>query len=474
VLLLAQPATATGTAGALSAGGSQTCALTSGGGVKCWGFGQLGNGTTSDSSTPVAVSGLSSGMAAVSAGDHHTCALTSGGGVKCWGDNGYGQLGNGTTIDSSTPVDVSGLSSGVAAVSTGSYGHACAVTSGGAVKCWGYNVYGELGDGTTTDRSTPVDVIGLSSGVAAIGVGGEHTCALMSGGAVKCWGYNYYGQLGDGTTTDSSTPVDVSGLSGVAAIDVGGYFACALTSGAGVKCWGDNGYGQLGDGTTIESPTPVDVSGLAGGVSAISAGTNYSSDGSDHACALTSAGAVKCWGLNDVGELGDGTTTDSSTPVFVNGTGAGPAALISSPASGGVYPLGQAVSTSFSCSEGDCGSSVSSCDDSTGTSTQSGGSGHLDTSTPGGHRYTVTATSSAGMSGSATMTYTVKAPEPANDDFADRITLSGWSGTRSGDTNVGATMETGQAETVRFRGGHGLVQLDGTHLGRRVHHHRRQ
>ena len=294
---------------AVAAATAHTCALTSLGGVKCWGS-KIVNGTTTDSLTPVSVVGLTSGVSAISAGGFHTCALTSTGGVKCWGTNDGGQLGNGTTTTSLTPVSVVGLTSGVSAISAGG-SYACALTTGGGVKCWGFNGGGQLGNGTTTKSSVPVDVSGLTSGVTAIDAGTANTCALTTGGEVKCWGYNYYGQLGNGTTTNSSIPVSVSGFtSGVSAIAPGGGHSCALTSGGAVKCWGDDTNGQLG----------VNVSDLTSGVSAISAGYN-------HTCALTSERGVKCWGAGELGQLGNGETIGNKYPSDVAGLTSGVTAI---------------------------------------------------------------------------------------------------------------------------------------------------
>jgi alpha-tubulin suppressor-like RCC1 family protein len=297
----------------IAAGENHTCALTVAGGVKCWGSndsGQLGDGTAWDRLTPVDVVGLASGVTAISTSFGHTCALTDGGGAKCWGSGSTGELGDGRTKDSRIPIDVSGLASGVTAIAAGG-GYTCAIVSGGALKCWGAGSDGELGDGSTSGSLTPVGVTGLEAGVMALAAGFWSACAVAAGGAVKCWGYNADGQLGDGTTTDAASPVAVSGLaSGATAVSVGLHHSCALTAGGGVMCWGGDLYGQLGDGTTTDSLTPVAVSGLASGATAIATG-------SFHSCALTAGHVVKCWGVNASGALGTG-TTDSSVPVDVD------------------------------------------------------------------------------------------------------------------------------------------------------------
>ena len=291
---------------AIEAGWHHTCALTTAGRVNCWGNnhdGQLGDGTEVDRSTPQDVVGLMSKVAAIAAGERHTCALTATGGVKCWGNNHDSQLGDGTGIDRVTPVDVVGLVSGIRAITAGER-HACVLTAIGGVKCWGNNHDGQLGDGTRSDRVAAVDVTGLTSGVQAITAGSRHTCAVTTAGGTKCWGNNHYGQLGDGTKIERVTAVDVIGLtSGVQAITAGWRHTCALTTAGGVKCWGKNHDGQLGDGTAINKSTPVDVLGLAGKVTAIAAG-------GQHTCALPESYAT-CWGDNEDGQLGDGTTADT-------------------------------------------------------------------------------------------------------------------------------------------------------------------
>jgi len=345
-------------AAAIAAGLGHTCALTRAGGVKCWGYNghdELGTGNKDlpESSTPVNVSGLGSGVTAIAAGIRHTCALTSAGGVTCWG-YGRGPLGDGTTERRTAPVNVSGLSSGVVAVAAGNDA-SCAVTSAGGVKCWGHNTGGQLGDGTTVDRLTPVDVVGLGSGVKAVasGAGYNRTCALTTVGAVKCWGRGTLTPvdvpgLGSGVTAVTSScaltsaggvkcwsrdelmPADVPGLSnGVAAI-ASGFHNCALLGAGGVKCWGFNDHGQLGDGTTYDTAIPVDVKGLHGRATAIAAG-------SFNTCALLSTGAVECWGAGS-GALPDGTIVDRLRPVGVVGFGTAKATLAIVTRSVGVTP----------------------------------------------------------------------------------------------------------------------------------------
>ncbi len=310
----------------IAAGGAHSCALTSAGGVWCWGsnwFGQLGDGTTTRRLTPVAVSGLSSGVRAIAVGTEHTCALTSGGAVLCWGGNNNGQLGDGTSVNRLTPVAVRTLTSGVRAIAAGglaSNGSSCALLDSGAVRCWGANALGQLGDGSTTDRSTPVAVATLTSGVTAIDVGGSHACALTGFGSFVCWGDNAFGQLGDGTLERSSVPVAVSLVTRGVAVAAGATHTCALNRDGAIFCWGRNQFGQLGDGTTTDRRTRRLVSGLNAGMTGIAVGDQ-------HGCALANDGTVRCWGRNYSGQVGDGSGIDRSVPVALAPFGGGVRAL---------------------------------------------------------------------------------------------------------------------------------------------------
>ena len=258
---------------------------------------------------PLAPSDRSSFIPAaqVAAGDEYACALLSSGSIYCWGENSDGQLGDGTTTSSSpTPVPVTGITDATA-VTTGVQ-HSCALLSGGGVECWGENNNGELGNGTTTSSPTPVPVSAITN-ATAVAAGWNHSCALLSGGSVECWGENNNGELGNGTTTGSSTPVPVSGITNATAVAAGDRLSCALLAGGAVDCWGGFTADDLGDGTTTSSPTPLPVSAIT---DATAIGT-----GTDESCALLSGGAIDCWGAS--GWLGDGTTTGSPTPVAASG-----------------------------------------------------------------------------------------------------------------------------------------------------------
>lgn len=361
VTVLTQPAGATCTVGAnasgkvasanvnvavtcrtvMAAAEAHTCAITAAGGVLCWGlndFGQLGNGTATNSNTPVPVAGLSSGVISITAGYESTCALTNAGAVWCWGNDSSGQLGDGTYTQSNIPVQVldpagNAPLSGAVAIAAGQ-SHSCAVTNAGAALCWGDNSKGELGDGTETGSNLPVQVSGLTSGVASISAGSYFTCAVTITSAASCWGAGDSGQLGNGIDSGSSTPVAVmdsdgnAALVGVVAIASGFQDNCALTNGGMLLCWGGNNAGQLGTGVAdAQSNIPAVVldstekSALTG-VVAITAG-------SDDFCALTGTGVVLCWGQNEYGQLGGGSTAGSSTPVPVLGLSSGFAAIAS-------------------------------------------------------------------------------------------------------------------------------------------------
>ncbi len=332
----------------IAGGEDHTCAITPSGGVKCWGGnsrGQLGNGTTTDSAVPVDVSGLTSGVISVATGQSFSCALTSARTVKCWGKGDFGQLGNNQNGDELKPVDVQNLVD-VSSIAAGCK-HMCATTNAGGASCWGWNDEGQLGNGTTGNQSLPGAVLGIANDAQFISAGFHSSCTATATGAL-CWGDDSEGELGDGFQNQQTKPVSVTQLPFAPMIMVSGAYhgfaytptgpqlaswganattgalstsiqnasagdgyTCVLQNG-GVMCWGSNNLGQLGNGSTSTTATtsaapPV---GLASNVA-------YFGAGFDHACSVMSSGGVKCWGNNANGELGNGTTTSSSTPVDV-------------------------------------------------------------------------------------------------------------------------------------------------------------
>jgi alpha-tubulin suppressor-like RCC1 family protein len=289
-------------------------------GADCWGdnsSGELGNNTTTDATKPVKVKSLSA-VQSVTTGGRSACAVAHKGEVLCWGSNSNGQLGDGTTTDRHTPVAVTGLPGPAAQVEAGGR-HTCALITDGTVWCWGKGGNGELGNGSASDSATPVEVTGLANAVQiAIGgtlISGNSSCALTGAGQVFCWGWNASGQLGDGTTSDADVPEQVSGLSGAAVSIVNnGGTACATLVGGSVQCWGDNSADELGNGATGGmSLFPVTVAGFT------ALGTSISSENAASTCAVSNSGQAECWGWNTDGQLGDGSTSDSPVPVAVQG-----------------------------------------------------------------------------------------------------------------------------------------------------------
>jgi alpha-tubulin suppressor-like RCC1 family protein len=308
----------------IAAGDQNTCVLTSGSSAYCAGangFGQIGDGTTVERHTHVQVA---FGVNWITAGNT-PCVAHLDGDVECWGWNQFGGVGDGTTTDRSLAVTVGTGADYVS--SSGGNGHSCATISG-ALWCWGDNVDGALGAGPDVgpQSSLPIQVTALGSDVfnrstgasawANLAVGVHHSCVIKTDGTVWCWGLNDHGQLGDGTTNSSSTPVQVLGLPGLAftvAVSANGSFSCASTN-MGPYCWGLNDHGQLGDGTTVEQHIPVHM--------AFSQRADEIVVGADHGCLLfddfaNNVEQLWCWGNNDHGQVGDGTTVEQHAPVRI-------------------------------------------------------------------------------------------------------------------------------------------------------------
>jgi alpha-tubulin suppressor-like RCC1 family protein len=319
----------------LAAGGLHTCGVTTGG-TYCWGlnlYGQLGTSTGIVYAVPALVGG-SVKFVQLAGGEHHTCGLSVSGAAYCWGENDQGQLGDGTKVGPDqcpgagfashvcrgTPGVVSGSGIGPMMFNTVTSAsislHTCGLAVGGAVFCWGHNYSGELGDGTTDLGLTPVKVMGSGAGplvFTEVSVGGGRTCGVTSDHAVYCWGFG-----------GSKTPVQVAGSGApplsFTSVNARRLHSCGLTSDGAVYCWGNDAQGQLGDGTTTTSDAPVQVQGSGTAPLVFSS----ISLGDSHSCGVTDSGAAYCWGFNLFGQLGDGSTTDRSAPVKVVGSGTAP------------------------------------------------------------------------------------------------------------------------------------------------------
>ena len=282
--------------------------------------GEVADGSLVNRSNPVAMVGFD-GVAALAVGPTHGLGIQSNGSLISWGHNKSGQLGDGGTTDQKSPVSVPGPT-GVTRIAAGN-AFSLALKSDGSVLAWGNNASGQLGDGSApNDQKSPVAVIGLGSGSGAVAVaaGAAHALVLKSDGAVLAWGNNKSGQLGDGSApNDHASPVPVSGLgvgSGVVKIVGGGTHSFAILSDGRVFAWGNNASGQLGDGSAPnDQPVPVALGGLPRIVDVAA--------GRAHTVAVAADGSVRAWGDNNLGQLGDGTTTRRTTPVAVSALGAG-------------------------------------------------------------------------------------------------------------------------------------------------------
>jgi alpha-tubulin suppressor-like RCC1 family protein len=383
----------------VGAGVYNSCALLGSGGVLCWGVntrGELGNGTTTNSKTAVPVIGLDGPAGEISTGGHHTCAIVNATGtqeIECWGEGQAGELGNGSYVvgPNPTPGPVFGMSGSPASgtgvlpeqVAAGSSTDTCAVVLTGQVFCFGSNAKGQLGDGTKVDRALPTLVMGITSGpqqigegsnggcavnpaqavscwgsidgndfaphntaqavtslttgIAQVAVGDADACALLTTAKLRCWGENGSGEVGNNTTNPQATPVGGMG-SGIGGVAGGDEMTCSYTSVApkhSLSCWGLNDHGQVGDGSTTDRHVPVSVPLLA---------VQMAPGGGDHSCAISTNTFAYCWGANHYGQLGDGTTNDDHSPGLVQGLPATPIQIAAGSAFNGTSDLGD-----FSC-----------------------------------------------------------------------------------------------------------------------------
>jgi alpha-tubulin suppressor-like RCC1 family protein len=302
----------------LSAGAQHNCALDASGQAYCWGYnadGRLGDSTVIQPLIPVPVHPIGAvSFQTISAGGNHTCGLVSGGQAYCWGNNSWGQIGDSSTVSPWTPVAVHQNGVSYSQVVAGNNFTCALASSGGQAYCWGYGGGGAVGNNSFVGTKIPNPVQQGAVSYTAVYAEYDYACALDASGQAYCWGNNASGQLGDSTTTTRKVPVAVHQPSGVAFTDLalGGSTACGLTSGGQAYCWGNGGFGVLGDGTTVSKLYPVAVSQPAG--------VTFTSIRAESPafCGLDGNGQTWCWGRNIYGGLGDGTTTNRSTPVAVS------------------------------------------------------------------------------------------------------------------------------------------------------------
>lgn len=297
----------------VSAGDAHTCAITTTGILKCWGknsSGQLGDSTTTDRLTPIVID-AGTNYSQISVSGNVTCGITTANLLKCWGYNGFGAVGDGTIVDKDLPVTIDVVTYSIVAVGAM---HTCGITTAGLLKCWGLNDSGQLGDTTTANKVLPtaIDVATTYTKIAVSSFTLYHSCGITTAGVLKCWGNNTYGQLGIGVIgTALAAPQIVSAGTTFSDISVGYVHSCAVKSTTTeLFCWGYNFFSQLGDYTSTNRSSPVQ--GDTGYYySKVVASNNYT-------CGLTADGHLRCWGQNDFGQLGDGSIVDRYVPIGIN------------------------------------------------------------------------------------------------------------------------------------------------------------